>query len=353
MEAILQKKGNKLIRADYKPYCLICGSKGEMLYQGLQDRLFDAPGKWDFRKCPKRECGLIWLDPMPIEEDIGRAYIKYYTHQGTAPSEKGFLTRVFRLIREGYLSNEYRYSNPESRYWKEFLGQMIWLFPMRRSESDIAVMYLPALLNGRLLDIGCGSGEFLRQMQDLGWRAEGIDLDEWVANNAKNRGLLVHHGSLGDQNYPDEYFDAITMRHAIEHIHTVSQTLRECQRILKHGGKLMVETPNSDSFGHRVFKKNWIGLDPPRHLHLINSTILKKLVNDAGFELLSTKTAITQRYVIHQSHALHRNSKFFNAEMQFMPNGSLFARIITIMELISLSLQYDVGESIVLTAQKG
>ena len=51
-----------------------------MLYDGLKDRLFDASGSWNLRACANDKCGLVWLDPMPVEQDLHKAYQTYYTH---------------------------------------------------------------------------------------------------------------------------------------------------------------------------------------------------------------------------------------------------------------------------------
>src|ERR1700691_5509244 len=66
------------------PDCVVCGVRGESLYAGLTDRLFGAAGKWSFKRCPRLPCGLIWLDPIPLETDINRAYETYYTHPPAA-----------------------------------------------------------------------------------------------------------------------------------------------------------------------------------------------------------------------------------------------------------------------------
>jgi len=73
------------IRTRPVPNCFLCGTTGEALYSGMSDRNYAAPGIWSERKCPKPECGLIWLDPQPTEEDIGKAYQTYYTHNQPAP----------------------------------------------------------------------------------------------------------------------------------------------------------------------------------------------------------------------------------------------------------------------------
>jgi hypothetical protein len=65
------------IRSRPFPECSLCGTRGEPLYAGLTDRLFGAPGEWNLKCCSNSGCGLIWLDPMPLEDDIGKAYENY------------------------------------------------------------------------------------------------------------------------------------------------------------------------------------------------------------------------------------------------------------------------------------
>jgi len=70
-----------VIRSEPCPRCCLCQTPGEMLYEGMRDRLFGTPGEWNLRRCPNRDCGLIRLDPMPLEADIGKAYADYFTHE--------------------------------------------------------------------------------------------------------------------------------------------------------------------------------------------------------------------------------------------------------------------------------
>jgi hypothetical protein len=81
----LTGKRKKVIAVDIRvrpyPACYVCGGTGKLLYDGLRDRLFEAPGDWSFKRCVNRDCGLIWLDPMPMPDDIGYAYRTYFTHR--------------------------------------------------------------------------------------------------------------------------------------------------------------------------------------------------------------------------------------------------------------------------------
>lgn len=93
------------IRTRPYPNCYLCSTLGKPLYQGLKDCLFGAAGEWNLKKCPNPECGLVWLDPMPIEEDIHKAYQNYYTHQdavATFPTDTSWIRQVIQFLNEGY-----------------------------------------------------------------------------------------------------------------------------------------------------------------------------------------------------------------------------------------------------------
>src|SRR5260370_27105871 len=77
------------IRTRAKPACPLCGTAGKLLHAGLTDRLFSAPGVWQLKQCPRAECGLVWPDPAPLEEDLGLAYQMYYTHPEPAKGLAG------------------------------------------------------------------------------------------------------------------------------------------------------------------------------------------------------------------------------------------------------------------------
>jgi hypothetical protein len=71
--------------------CILCGNKGKKQYQNLEDQLYSIPGKWDFMKCTNMKCGLYWLDPMFIENEIDKVYQNYYTHEGRNKKTNNFI----------------------------------------------------------------------------------------------------------------------------------------------------------------------------------------------------------------------------------------------------------------------
>ncbi len=284
------------IGSQSRPNCFLCGTPGQPLYQGLKDRLFGVWGEWNYKRCPNPECGLVWLDPTPLEEDISKAYLSYYTHQEPTRTSNERLPHprslVYQLAKKGYLSQWYGYRFERLGFWQKVLARLICLDPGLRASLDFSVMYLPSHCRGLLLDVGCGSGWLLKNMQELGWQVEGVDFDAAAVQNAKSRGLSVRQGSLEAQQYPEDHFDAVTLCHLIEHVHAPLALLRECYRIIKPGGRLVVITPNIGSLGHKWFNSSWRGLEPPRHLNIFSTTALLRLTEHCPFKEIDIRTTI-------------------------------------------------------------
>jgi SAM-dependent methyltransferase len=261
--------------------CPVCGcTETSAFYGGLHDRAFRAaPGAWTLVRCDG--CRSAYLNPRPTRETIGLAYRSYYTHGATtvAPSAGA--------LRQG-LANDYRRSR-----WGYDQGNAIpggrliaRVAPTRGALVDREIRHLPAIPGGRLLDLGSGSGAFLVQMADLGWRAQGIDPDPAAVASAREAGLNVTQGTLGDLDLEEHAgaFDAITLSHVIEHLHDPAEDLRRVHQLLRPGGLLWIATPNLEALGLRRFGPDWLGLDPPRHLVLFTRASLERLLHETGFE---------------------------------------------------------------------
>src|SRR5260221_10115362 len=98
------------MRSQSHERCIVCGGPGDLLYRDLPDRLFGAAGVWNLRRCASSGCGLIWIDPLPLAEDLGKAYEHYYTHSD-APAPDSWLRRAFVAAKRAYLAAKYGYAN--------------------------------------------------------------------------------------------------------------------------------------------------------------------------------------------------------------------------------------------------
>lgn len=331
------------------PTCLICGTTGEIQYSGLRDGIFEAPGVWGYKKCPHDNCGLVWLDPMPLKEEIGKAYKSYYTHEGyrkAVNKDNTFgLRKLYEIVKNSYLSYRYGYELVNSRLVK-MLAWLICLVPSRRAFLDFSVFFLKSNPGGRLLEVGCGNGETLMQLSKLGWQAEGLDFDPAAVSYAKNKGLNVSLGSLEQREFSSNHFDAVVMSHLIEHVDNPISLVQEAHRILKPGGKLVIVTPNNKSFGHAWFREHWRGLEPPRHLHIFNCTSLRALVTNAGFEYVNVFSSIRNADNIFLASEMHRTDNIVQEGRPETMRRRIWAGCMQYVEWLLVKFKPDVGEDV-------
>ena len=263
--------------------CPLCRGPGKPLHLALTDRLHDTPGRWGLVECIAADCGLVWIAPTPDTDTLAMAYAHYFTH-AAAPATS-MLRRWYEAARRAYLARRYGYRTEVSAIFPALLGAVLASIPHRRVAFDASVMWLEAVPDGRVLDIGCGNGTLLAHLAELGWKVQGLETDPAAAAIARHRGLSVVTDSLETASLPAGTFDAVVMSHVIEHVDAPLTVLERCMTLLKPGGRLVLLTPNIRSFGHRRFGRDWLHLDPPRHLHLFSTTSLRRLAEGAGFDI--------------------------------------------------------------------
>ena len=190
--------------------CPVCsGTKRTLLYGDKVDNVFYcAPGKWTSYLCS--DCGSMYLDPCPCPSpaSIHLAYEIYYTHQsvGSAKVEYSELTplrRLRRLLGNGYTNWRFATRHKPSSFVGIVALLAAWPY---RAALDSAYRHLPTppAGGGVVLDVGCGSGDFLKTAHSCGWQAVGLDPDTKALAICRSRGLDVRQGGIeqfdGQQN---------------------------------------------------------------------------------------------------------------------------------------------------------
>jgi 2-polyprenyl-3-methyl-5-hydroxy-6-metoxy-1,4-benzoquinol methylase len=220
-----------------------------------RDRSYNQPGEFRIVRC--RACRLMRTNPRPT-----RAGIRLYYPGEYAPYQ------------------DTRYIAPESPAesaspWKRLIQRLL------KARDSRAV---PPLQAGRMLEIGCASGTFLRLMAERGWQVEGLELSERAANLAKSVGLPVYIGELETAPDPSSPYDLIVGWHVLEHLHEPLPALAKLWQWSKPGGWLALSMPDASSWEFSFFKARWYGLQLPNHLFHYTPRTLNELLTRTGWQ---------------------------------------------------------------------
>ncbi len=242
--------------------CPVCFSTTwENLFPS-KDRLYYFPGLFHTICCNR--CGIWSLDPFLDEREVRKYYPKtYYSYQKN--TKPGIFWRLRSYMIKTSISMKLVH---------------------RCLRSIIKIPAIPSYVEyGKILDIGCGSGDTLFQLKNIGWDVYGLDIDKSAIQVARKRGLKkVTFGSYKTMGlYQDNYFDVIRLYHVIEHLDNPDALLVLAYQKLKKGGELIIGTPNAKSFAAKIFKQYWYNLDCPRHLYVFNPKQLISLLKRTGF----------------------------------------------------------------------
>ena len=343
---------NDGVRVESVFTCALCGAEGRALYDGLRDQMFEAPGHWSLQCCSR--CGLVWLHPRPLTTDIAKLYRQYHTH--TVPPDRTGPRRWRDRAKQRVLAKAFGYGDGARFLGGRIVDRVLSSIEPLRELVGATLMWLHAAQRGRLLDVGCGSGAFLKWMRELGWQVHGVEPDPAAARVAKEEcGLDVTCGTLEDAALPTHRFDAVTLNHVVEHLPDPVATLRECGRVLKPRGRLVITTPNVESLGRRWFRTAWRGLEVPRHLQLYSVETLAECARQAGLRVeVVRSSANSARWMHAASRLLERDGVLPGGTVPpgLPPNIRLPGLIFWGLEWVQARFS-PVGEEVVLIAGVG
>jgi len=228
--------------------CTICGS--QLFKPSLSCEGFS------YVRCVK--CGLVQMNPQPLQEEIKRRY--------GSGSGQDYLAYE--------LANEKAFLNLELLALKDA--------GFEKLEKELMANNKGAL---RILDVGCATGSLLSSLRERRWETTGIEINEAQAEYGKReRSLDIHKKPLEEIHFPEGYFNVVNASHLIEHLNNPASFVSEVHRILVPNGHFFVTTPNIAGFQARLFKGKWRSAIFD-HLYLFSLKTLSRLLMDKGFAI--------------------------------------------------------------------
>ena len=222
--------------------CPVCGGESS---KKLMDCIDYTVSRETFSIVQCTKCGFKYTNPRPDDKEIGKYYEseEYVSHSN---SKKGLINTVYHWVRNYSLRKKVELINSQSK-------------------------------KGNLLDIGCGTGEFLSTAVANGWKGQGIEPNDKARNQAISNHKLNVLPESGIASLQNNNFDVITMWHVLEHVHTLNERVLEIYSLLKPGGKAIIAVPNCTSYDASVYGKEWAAYDVPRHLYHFTPETMKAL----------------------------------------------------------------------------
>lgn len=280
--------------------CNLCGASDRRL-------LFKKFG-FDIVAC--RQCGLQYLPWALTAEDLAAFYNDgYFTGQAD---------------RHGYLD----YAGDEALLLDNFRDKLTGVAALEPT--------------GRLLDVGAALGYFVQAAHEAGWEASGLEVSEYAAGEARKRGLDVRTGASVSV-FPRSHFNVVTLWDVIEHLNDPLQVLQEIREVLAPGGLLVVSTGDLGHPFSRVLGRHARMYAPPQHLYYFSRDTLSRMLEAAGFEVVSIgpdKKRVTLQYVLHVVRGLADNA--------------ILSRLAAWLEglHLNLSLQLTLWDVMIVSARK-
>lgn len=198
-------------------------------------------------------CGFKFTNPRPEETVLGNYYKSedYVSHSNT---KKGFINSAYQLIRKYTLLKKLQLI---SKYYK----------------------------TGNILDIGCGTGEFLNTCKNAKWKTMGIEPDPGARKMAiENYGLDVRE-EVEIKKLDNESFDIISMWHVLEHVPQLNERIEDLKRLIKPNGVIIIAVPNCNSLDAGIYKEHWAAYDVPRHLYHFTPKDIEQIFKNHGLKL--------------------------------------------------------------------
>lgn len=228
--------------------------------------MFGTRDEFDYLACS--ECGTVQISEVP---DLANYYSNdYYSFDASPGGMKETISAI--------ATKSYFYTRKLPLVGSFFEMGDVNARLVDRGIGLNSVLALDPPRNARILDVGCGAADLLKVLARLGFTSL-TGVDKFLGSDAEIGDVSLRAAEIGEL---DGEFDLIMFHHSLEHIADPSMALREAYRLLAEGGTCLVRIPLL-SYAWEKYGVNWVGLDAPRHLVLMNEETAMKTMEAAGF----------------------------------------------------------------------
>lgn len=227
--------------------CPLCNSTDIAVHLTATDYTTSLES-FKLEKC--NACNFVFTNPRPTATAIGNYYQseKYISH---TDGGKGLLDKIYLVARRFTLNWKYNLINAEHP-------------------------------TGELLDVGCGTGEFVSHMKSKGWQVTGMEPSATAREKAAAK---IEQAVYSNLDAVTKQFDVITLWHVLEHVHLLKETVTKIKSLLKPNGTIFIAVPNHESPDAKAYKHYWAAYDVPRHLWHFSKNTMEELVTEGGLKI--------------------------------------------------------------------
>ena len=146
-----------------------------------------------------------------------------------------------------------------------------------------------------LLDLGAGTGDFLKIAKSRGWNIEGVEPNHHARIKALEKGIPLKDSI---ESLPGKKYELITLWHVLEHLPHLENQIQKLVEHLEEEGTLIIAAPNFNSYDAKYYKEFWAAYDVPRHLWHFSKTAIEKLFSKHGLELVNVKPMLFDSFYV-------------------------------------------------------
>ncbi|MGL4347574.1 MAG: class I SAM-dependent methyltransferase [Chitinophagaceae bacterium] len=271
-----------VIKKDIKIYatCVLCNSVNIKYKDTFKDEFLS---KENFELWQCGDCGFEFTQGIPSIANMDKYYEskEYVSHSNT---QKGIIYKLYNIVRSQMLNTKKN-----------------WIKKYASKDSKT------------LLDIGCGTGHFIKIMQLSNFHVVGVEPNKIAITVARSfiKTQWVY-STLEEVNNLHTTFDVITLFHVLEHLHDLQNSFQQINHLLKEDGLLTIAVPNRNSFDATHYKMAWAAYDMPRHLWHFSYENIKQLASQYGMKIVAYKPMVFDAfYVSLLSEKQYCKSKFY------------------------------------------